>query len=121
MRITSAFLAESAEVVDGKLTVRGGFLRYYRAGLDRVATVTLVVFTRADAADTRPEITVGLTTPTGDSQTQHVTLPAAARAGEVSFAGWPLWLPVEINGEYLVTVGAEECSVTLRLTVSGDE
>ena len=121
MRITNAFLAESAAVADGKLTVRGGFLRYYRAGLDRVATVTLVVFTQADTGDTRPEITVGLTTPTGDCQTQQVTLPAAARAGEVSFAGWPLWLPVEINGEYLVTVHTDETSVTLKLTVSGDD
>lgn len=121
MKVTGALLAESAGVVDGKLNIEGGFLRSYRAGIDRVATVTLVVFTEFQAGDDNPVLTVRFTTPDGDSQSEQIAMPHTSGPGEAGYAIWPLWIPVEINGRYLLAISGEEGLVTLDLTVQDDD
>lgn len=116
----SALLAESATVVDGKLNIEGGFLRSYRAGIDRVATLTLVVFTEFQDGDAEPHLEVAFTTPEGDSQSERIAMPQTAPPGEAGFALWPLWIPVETNGRYELVVSADEGAATLDLTVVVD-
>lgn len=117
MRIIGALLADEVSVVDGKLNITGGMVRYCEPGPDRVAIVNLVVFTEFDAADTDPQLTVEFRTPTGDSQSEQIGMPTAPVAGDVGFASWPLWIPVETDGRYVLTVSGDEGSVSLPLTV----
>lgn len=120
MRVSSALLAESATVVEGKLNIEGGFLRSYRAGIDRVATVTLVVFTEYEQSDANPLLTVEFVTPGGDAQAETVPMPQIGAAGEAGFALWPLWVPVETDGQYLLVVSGDTGSVRLPLAVHGE-
>lgn len=120
MRITGAFLAESAATVDGKLNVEGGVLRYYRVGPDRVAAIQLVVLTQFQAGDSDPRLDIELIAPTGDSQQMQADIPMAVPEspdGEIGFVFWALRAAVETDGRYLVVVRADEGSVSLPLTV----
>lgn len=117
MKVTGALLADEVEVVDGKLNITGGVVRFCDPGPDRVATVNLVVFTEFDESDTDPKLTVEFRTPTGDSQIEQISMPAMPLDNEIGFASWPLWIPVEIDGRYVLTVSGDDGSVSLPLTV----
>lgn len=121
VKVTGALLAEAASVVDGKLNVQGGFLRHFRVGSDRTADMTLIVFTEFEAWDTAPKVTVGLVKPCGDFQEEQIDMPvpSVAPGGEVGFAFWPILLPVEADGKYLLEVRGDEGAVSLPLTVRG--
>lgn len=125
MKLAGAMLADSATAVNGKLDVSGGVARYFKAGHDRVARITLVVLTRFEAHDSAPKLTVEFVRPSGDSQAVDVDVPVALAGspeGEMGFAIWPLWMPVEEDGEYSVVVremdgGSDGDSISLPLTV----
>ena len=119
MKITGAFLADDATTVDGKLNVRGGVVSSAQVGLNRVATVTLVVITQAGPSDTAPKIGIHLINPSGDSQAIEVDVPTASLSGEIGFAYWPLWIPVEIDGRYVVVAACDDSSVSIPLLVRG--
>lgn len=119
VKVTGALLAEAASVVDGKLDVRGGFLRHFQVGPDRTAEMTLIVFTEFEDGDTTPQLTVGLMKPSGDSQEEQIDVPAPSMApgGEVAFAFWSIVIPVEEDGKYLLEVRGDKGAVSLPLTV----
>ena len=120
MEVTGAFLAEEASVVDGKLNIRGAGFLYPYVGPDRVARVTLVVITRVLQSDTAPKIGIQLIYPSGDSQAVEVEVPAESLFNEIGFAYWPLWLPVEIDGRYVLVVTCDDSSVSIPMSVRGD-
>jgi hypothetical protein len=119
VKVTGALLAEAASVEDGKLDVRGGFLRHFHVGPDRTAEMTLIVFTEFEDGDTTPKVTVGLMKPSGDSQEEQidVPVPSLAPGGEVAFAFWSILIPVEDDGKYLLEVRGDKGAVSLPLTV----
>lgn len=121
VKVTGALLAEDASVVDGKLNVRGGFLRHFQVGPDRTAVMTLIVFTEFEDRDTAPKVTLGLVKPCGDAQEEQIDMPVPSMApgGEVGFAFWPILIPVEADGKYLLEVRGDEGVVSLPLTVRG--
>lgn len=118
--VTCALLAESASIVEGKLNVQGGVLRSCQVGHDRIARLNLIVFTQYEAGDQAPTLTVELRRPDDDAQTMQVDWPLReSPEGEIGFAFWPLWLPVETDGVYRVTVSGDNGSVSLPLKVRG--
>ena len=117
--LSGAFLADDAIAVDGKLNVRGGVVSSARVGPNRVARVTLVVITRAEPSDTAPKISVQLIDPSGESQAFEVEIPAASLSSEIGFAYWPLWIPVEIDGRYVIVVASDSSSISIPLSVRG--
>lgn len=119
VKITGALLADAVKVVDDKLDIQGGFVRFVRAGPDRVASLNLIVFTELEASDIAPKVNVEFVTPSGDSQMEQVDMPGRSTEGGVCFAYWPLWIPVETDGQYVLTVSGDEGAVSLPLTVHG--
>lgn len=121
MKVTGALLAESAKVVAGKLNVEGGLLRDFEVGPDRIARMTLVVLTEFESGDSAPGLSIEFVRPSGDSQDERIEMPpqSVAPAGDIGFAYWPLWVPVEQDGRYLLVVRGDAGSVTLPLTVRG--
>ena len=80
--ITGAFLAESASVVDNKLTVSGGVLSRYVVGPERAANFVLVVLTQTETDNPVRLVSVEIHPPTGDEP--HVlecALPQSAAVG----------------------------------------
>lgn len=119
MKITGALLADAVTVVEDKLDIHGGFVRFVQAGPDRVASLNLIIFAELETSDTAPKVNVELVTPSGDSQVEQVDMPRMSAEGGVCFAYWPLWIPVETDGQYVVTVSGDEGTVSLPLTVQG--
>lgn len=119
VKITGAFLAESAAVVDGMLDVRGGAFSHFVADPDRVARLNLVILVRFDAGDNARRLRVELVAPSGESQALQVEMPTDVSYDEeeVGFAYWPLWIPVETDGRYEFVVTADEGMVSLPLMV----
>lgn len=117
MIVTGAFLAEAAATVDNKLNVRGGVLDSCRVGPDRVAKVTLVVLTQAEAGDKAPKLNIEIVKPSGDSQTVEIDIPKATLGGEIGFAFFPIGIPVETDGRYLLSVTSRGGFVSLPLRV----
>ena len=71
--------------------------------------------------DTAPKVTLGLVKPCGDAQEEQIDMPVPSMApgGEVGFAFWPILIPVEADGKYLLEVRGDEGVVSLPLTVRG--
>jgi len=90
-----------------------------QVGPNRVASVTLVVLTLADPSDSAPKISIQLIDPSGDSQVLEVEVPAVSLSSEIGFAYWPLWIPVEIDGRYVLVVACDDTSVSIPLSVRG--
>jgi hypothetical protein len=115
--VTGAFLAEAAAAVDNKLNVRGGVLDSCQVGPDRVAKVTLVVLTQAEAGDKAAKLNIEIVNPSGDSQAQQIDMPEAALGGEIGFAFFPIGIPVRTDGRYLLKVTSRGGCVALPLRV----
>jgi len=136
VRVTGAFLAEAAEVVDNKLNVQGGVLASCPVGPDRIANVTLVVLTQAEAGTTRaalfggssvttppggkpPKLNIELLKPSGHYQALQIDIPEAALGGDNGFAYFPMVIPAETDGRYMLIVSSGGPSVCLSLRVQG--
>ena len=120
MIVTGALLAQSADVVDNKLDIKGGVVDSFHAGADRRAWVTLVVLIKPELLDLGPTIDVTITAPQGDTKDLNLEVPRSSLGGEVGFVLYPLVVPVPVNGRYVLTVSAlGGGSVTLPLKVSG--
>lgn len=117
MIITGAFLAEAAAVVDNKLDVRGGVLSSYRVGQDRMANVTLVVLTQAEAGDQDVRLNIETVRPDGDLQAAQVVIPDVALKGQNGFAIFPLAIKAEADGRYVLILTCGGSSVSLMLSV----
>jgi hypothetical protein len=117
VKLTGAFLAQAATVVDNKLDVRGGVLASCRIGPDRIARLTLVVLTHGQAGDKAPKLEVKLVKPSGDSQSLQGEIPQGALGGEIGFAVFPLGIQAETNGRYVLEVTSGDSSISLPLTV----
>lgn len=118
MKVTGAFLAEAAEAVDNKLNVQGGVLASYQVGPDRIANVTLVVLTQADAGDkSAAKLKIEVVKPSGQSAALQIDLPEAALGGDIGFAFFPMEIPVETDGQYLLIMTSRGSFISLPLTV----
>ena len=117
--VTGAFLAEAAAAVDNKLNVQGGVLASCLVRPDRIARVTLVVLTQAEAGDKAAKLNIKLVKPSGDSQALQIDIPEATLGGENGFASFPIGIPAETDGRYVLVVsGSGGGSVSLPLRVA---
>lgn len=117
--ITGAFLAESASVVDNKLTVSGGVLSGYMVGPDRMARFVLVVLTQAETDSPDREVAVEIRPPAGDEPlTVEYQLPEAAAGGEIGFAYFNVEVCLPVNGRWVFVVTGGAGAVSLPLLVS---
>jgi len=117
--ITGAFLADSAAVVDNKLSVSGGVLSGYMVGPDRQARFALVVLTQAETDSPVRRVEVEIMPPTdAEPLTIEYELPEAAAGGEIGFAFFNIEVRLPSNGRwvFVVTCGAGVISLPLQVT-----
>jgi len=118
VKITGAFLAEAAAVVDNKLNVRGGGLAGCQVGPDRIVRVTVVVLTQPEAFDKAPKLKIEIVKPSGDPHSSRIgDVPKATLGGENGFAFFPCEIHAETNGRYVLVVTSGSSSVSLPLRV----
>jgi hypothetical protein len=118
--ITGAFLAETASVVDNKLSVSGGVLSAFAVGPDRVAEFMLVVLTQAETDSPVRRIDVELRPPSGDEpMTVEYELPDAAAGGEIGFAFFNIEAHLPVDGRWVIVVTGGPGAISLPLHVSG--
>ena len=117
MIVTGAFLAEAAASVDNKLHVWGGVLDACQVGPDRLAKVTLVVLTQAEAGDSAAKVDVEIIPPSGDSVKLQLDVPEGSLSGENGFAYFHLGIPAEADGRYVLLVTSGGGAVSLPLGV----
>ena len=118
--ITGAFLAESASVVDNKLTVSGGVLSGFGIGPDRQARFALVVLTQAETDSPVRRVEVEIMPPTDDeSLVIEYELPDAAVGGEIGFAFFTIEVRLPVNGRWVFVVTSGAGTFSLPLEVSG--
>lgn len=119
MIVTGALLAESASVVDNKLSVQGGVIASCQAGPQRIVEPVLVVLIQPEPFDRAAKIDVRFTDPVGGALDQQFDVPESSLGGEVGFVYYPLKLPVPVDGRYLLAVSGRGGFVSLPLTVAG--
>jgi hypothetical protein len=118
--ITGAFLAESASVVDNKLSVSGGVLSGFMVGPDRQARFALVVLTQAETDSPVRRVEVEIMPPTDDeSLVIEYELPDAAAGGEIGFAFFNIEVRLPVNGRWVFVVTGGAGTFSLPLEVSG--
>jgi hypothetical protein len=118
--ITGAFLAESAAVVDNKLTVSGGVLSGFMVEPDRQARFALVVLTQAETDSPVRRVEVEIMPPTDDeSLVIEYELPEAAVGGEIGFAFFNIEVRLPVNGRWVFVVTGGAGTFSLPLEVSG--
>jgi len=117
--ITGAFLAESAAVVDNKLSVSGGVLSGFMVRPDRQVKFMLVLLTQSETDSPVREVDVEIRPPT-DAEPLNIKyeLPEAAAGGEVGFAFFnvEVRLPTDGRWVFVVTCGAGVTSLPLHVT-----
>jgi hypothetical protein len=116
--VTGAMLADSAFVVDNKLSIVGGVVDTCQADLRRLVQVTLVVLIQPEPFDLAPKIDVKFTDPSGNTTEEHFDVPESSLGGEVGFAYWLLNMPVPVKGRYLFTVSSHGGSISLPLKIT---
>lgn len=121
--ITGAFLAEHAEVVDGKLNVRGGVISRCGVGDDRMAELVVVVLTQAESGGTDRGIVVDILPPAHISdeplRVGGIEIPEEAARAEIGFALYLFRMPMRFNGRWRIIVAAAGGSASLPIDVSG--
>jgi len=115
--ITGAFLAEAASSEHNKLNVRGGVLSSYQVGPDRIANVTLVVLTQAEAGDKAVRLNIEAIKPNGDTQVLQVAIPEVSMKSQNGFAFFPMAIGAETNGRYALILTCGSSTHSLNLTV----
>ena len=116
--ITGAFLAESASVVDNKLSVSGGVLSGFKVGPDRQVKFVLVLLTQAETDSPERRVEVEIMPPTkGEPLKIEYELPDAAAGGEIGFAFFNVEVRLPIDGRwvFVVTCGAGVTSLPLQV------
>jgi len=117
--ITGAFLAESASVVDNKLSVSGGVLSRYVVGPERAAHFVLVVLTQTETDYPVRLVTVGIHPPTGDEpRVLECALPDSAAGGEIGFAFFDIDVELPVDGRWVFLVRGGPGAISLPLQVS---
>jgi hypothetical protein len=117
--ITGAFLAESASVVDNKLSVSGGVLSGFKVGPDRQVKFVLVLLTQAETDSPERRVEVEIMPPTEDEPLKiEYELPDAAASGEIGFAFFnvEVRLPTDGRWVFVVTCGAGVTSLPLQVS-----
>ncbi len=118
--IVGAFLAESASVVNNKLSVSGGVLSRFAVEEDRLAQFLLVVLTQAETLSPVRQVEVEIRPPTDDEPlVVEYELPEAAVAAEVGFAIFPIDVTLPVDGRWVIVVTGGAGIVSLPLLVSG--
>jgi hypothetical protein len=117
--ITGAFLAESASVVNNKLSVSGGVLSGFEVGPDRQVKFKLVLLTQSETDSPVREVDVEIMPPTdAEPLTIEYELPDAAAGGEIGFAFFDVEVRLPTDGRwvFVVTCGAGVTSLPLNVT-----
>jgi hypothetical protein len=117
--ITGAFLAESASVVNNKLSVSGGVLSGFKVGPDRQVEFMLVLLTQSETDNPVRQVNVEIMPPTdAEPLTIEYELPEAAAGGEIGFAFFnvEVRLPTDGRWVFVVTCGAGVTSLPLQVT-----
>jgi hypothetical protein len=118
--ITGAFLAESASVVDNKLSVTGGVLSRFMVDADRAARLLLVVLTQAETDNPDRIVGVEIRPPTDDDpQLLEFELPEAAAGGEIGFAFFGIEVNFPVDGRWVIVITGGAGVVSLPLQVTG--
>ena len=117
--ITGAFLAESASVVDNKLSVSGGVLSGFKVGPDRQVKFMLVLLTQAETDSPERRVEVEIMPPTDEeSLVIGYQLPDAAVGGEIGFAFFDVDVVLPVNGRWVFVVSGGGGTFSLPLLVS---
>jgi hypothetical protein len=117
--ITGAFLAESASVVNNKLSVSGGVLSGFEVGPDRQVKFKLVLLTQSETDSPVREVDVEIMPPTdAEPLIIEYELPDAAAGGEIGFAFFDVEVRLPTDGRwvFVVTCGAGVTSLPLNVT-----
>ncbi len=117
--ITGAFLAESASVVNNKLSVAGGVLSGFEVGPDRQVKFKLVLLTQSETDSPVREVDVEIMPPTdAEPLIIEYELPDAAAGGEIGFAFFDVEVRLPTDGRwvFVVTCGAGVTSLPLNVT-----
>jgi hypothetical protein len=119
MRLSGAFLAEAAAIVDNKLNVQGGVLSKFAVGPDRLARFMLVVLTLPDDDDSDRRIDVEITPPTLDAPLHTSFEAPEATLGEFpGFAFFGIDVTLPSDGRWVIDVTSGGAGVSLPLVVS---
>ena len=117
--ITGAFLAESASVVENKLSVSGGVVSRYLVGPERSAHFVLVVLTQTETDNPVRVVNVEIRPPTGgEPRTLECELPESAAGGEIGFAFFDIDVELPVNGRWVIVVTGGPGVISLPLQVS---
>jgi hypothetical protein len=117
--ITGVFLAESASVVDNKLSVSGGVLSRFMVGPDRAAHFVLVVLTQTETESPVRLVEVEIVPPTdGESLVIEYKLPDAAVGGEIGFAFFNMDVSLPVDGRWVFVITGGAGTFSLPVLVS---
>lgn len=117
--ILGAFLAESAFVVDNKLTVSGGVLFRFAVSAQRSAEFRLVVLTQAETGNPDRRVQVEIRPPHDDEPLSlEFELPAATITAEVGFAIFRISVNLPVDGRWVLLVTGGTGVISLPLMVS---
>ena len=117
--ITGAFLAESASVVNNKLSVSGGVLSGFKVGPDRQVKFVLVLLTQAETDSPVRRVDIEIMPPT-DAEPLNIDyeLPEVAAAGEIGFAFFNIEVRLPTDGRWVFVVSCGAGVTSLPLQVS---
>jgi hypothetical protein len=121
--VTGAFIAQHAEIVDGKLNVTGGVLSKWKVDAERIARFHVVVLTQAETDNTDRRIVVEVFPPdvvSGEPlRVADQDLPDETARHEIGFAVYQIGMTMRFNGRWRILITASGGAASLPLNVRG--